>query len=96
MARTQNANNTLESIMRPSSGICIFFDLLGAYDVGGPVAAAAHGVEGEVRGALVLPTGDALASRPSRTHDEFAARVRMRKDADVVTNGFAIRENFDL
>ena len=70
--------------------------LLGADDVGGPVAPAADGVEGEVRGALVDPPGDALARRPRAAHDELAARVRVREHADVEALHLAVREDVHL
>ena len=70
--------------------------LLGADDVRGPVAPAADGVEGEVRGALVDPAGDALARRPRAAHHELAARVRVREHADVEALHLAVREDFNL
>ena len=70
--------------------------LLGADDVRGPVAPAADGVEGEVRGALVDPPGDALARRPRAAHDELAARVRVREHADVEALHLAVREDLHL
>ena len=70
--------------------------LLGADDVGGPVAPSADGVEGEVRGALVDPPGDALARRPRAAHDELAARVRVREHADVEALHLAVRQDVHL
>ena len=70
--------------------------LLGADDVRGPVAPAADGVEGEVRGALVDPPGDALARRPRAAHHELAARVRVREHADVEALHLAVREDLHL
>ena len=70
--------------------------LLGADDVRGPVAPAADGVEGEVRGALVDPAGDALARRPRAAHHELAARVRVREHADVEALHLAVRKDVHL
>ena len=69
---------------------------LGADDVRGPVASAADGVEGEVRGTLVHPAGDALARSPRTAHDELATRMRVGEHADVEALHFAVLEDVDL
>ena len=69
---------------------------LRADDVRGPVASAADGVEGEVRGALVDPAGDALARRPRAAHDELAARMRVREHADVEALYLAVLQDVHL
>ena len=84
------------SVLVIAWGVGLAGSLLGADDVGGPVAPAADGVEGEVRGALVDPPGDALARRPRAAHDELAARVRVREHADVEALHLAVREDLHL
>ena len=69
---------------------------LRADDVRGPVASAADGIEGEVRGTVVRPAGDALARRPRLAHDELATRVRVREHADVVALYFAVLQDVHL
>ena len=81
---------------RVTLGAFPFFPVLRADHVRGPVAASAHGVEGEVGRALVDPAGDALSGGPARAHDELAARVRVREHAHVQALGLAVREDLDL
>ena len=84
------------SVLVIAWGVGLDRSLLGADDVRGPVAPAADGVEGEVRGALVDPPGDALARRPRAAHHELAARVRVREHADVEALHLAVREDLHL
>jgi len=61
-----------------------------------PVASSAHGVEGEVGGALVDPPHDALVERTSGAGDELLARLRMREDPNILTLRNAIGQDSDL
>ncbi len=67
-----------------------------ADDLGGPVAPAAHGVEGEVGRAVVDPTGNAVPRGPPRAHDELPARVRVREHALVVAHRLPVRKDLHL
>ena len=69
---------------------------LGADDVGGPIATAADGIEGQIGRALVLPTGNAVPGRPPATHDELPAGVRMGEHTNVMAEGAATGQNFNL
>ena len=71
-------------------------DLLGTDEVGGPVAAAAHRVEGQVRRALVDPADDSLVESSPGAGDELLARVRVREDADVGAVRNAVRADGHL
>ena len=70
--------------------------LLCAHDVCGPVAPAAHGVEGQVGRALEDPAGDALAGRAAGAHHELAAGLGVRVHADVVALRLAVAKDVDL